>query len=152
VSDANSLSTGFICDANGCPSTLGNTTGSGRGWIVWADGPTAQCKYNGNTQYNSAANPGAAIIGQGPGWIEIQGTADFFGLLYAINRLNLGSPALLQWHGNGAVHGAVAADGNGSIDMCCSSKANFTFDANALGGLQVNGAAGIVQNTWRQIR
>jgi Tfp pilus assembly protein PilX len=152
ATDANSVSTGFTCDASGCPSTLGNTTGSGNGWIVWADGPTAQCKYTGNTQYNSAAHPGAAIIGQGPGWFEIQGSADFYGVFYAINRLNLASPALLQWHGNGAVHGAVAADGNGSIDMCCSSKANFTFDANALGGLQVNGAAGIVQNTWRQIQ
>jgi hypothetical protein len=150
--DSDSVSTGFTCTATGCPSDIGNTSGSGDGWIVWADGPTAQCKYNGSLQYNSSAKPGALVIGQGPGWIETTGTADYYGILYAVNRQNVSTPALIQWHGTGAVHGAVATDGNGTLDMCCSSHANFTFDANALGGVQVNGAAGIVQNTWRQLQ
>jgi hypothetical protein len=151
ATDSNVVSTGFTCDASGCPSDLGDTSGT-KGWIVWADGPTGQCKYNGNTQFNSSAHPGVAVIAQGPGWFEVTGTADFFGVLYAVNRQNVSSPALIQWHGNGSVHGAVAADRSGTLDMCCSSHANFTFDANALGGLQVNGSAGIVQNTWRQIQ
>jgi hypothetical protein len=151
ASDTNSLSPGFTCTAAGCPVEIGNTTGSGDGWIVWADGPTGQCKYNGGTNYNSLAKPGMLVIGQGPGWIEVTGNATFYGVLYAVNRQKVSTPALLQWHGNGSMVGAAASDFNGSIDMCCSSQADFTFDANALKGVKVNGTAGLAQNTWREL-
>jgi Tfp pilus assembly protein PilX len=147
--------TSGFCDASGCPSGLGNSAGTNPGWIVWLDGVSATCKYTGMETWNSAAHPGMVIVDHGaPSAIPqlyLGGTGNFYGILYAINSNNL-TADLIQLKGNGTIQGAVAVDGAGGVDFGNSNNTRLTFDPNITGKLSFNGAAGIVQNTWRQLQ
>jgi hypothetical protein len=61
------------------------------------------------------------------------------------------SGTVAEVHANGVIHGGVLVDGNGVFDAG-SSKENVIFDDNAYNAVKSYGTAGIIQNTWREIR
>jgi hypothetical protein len=135
-----------VARANGtyytsCPSSL-------TGDVVALDAGTS-CKYMGNTQHNSLANPGMAIVVSGK--IEFIGTTTYYGLVYHPNLSGSTDWDLVRVHGNAKVVGGVLVDGGGGIEAGSSGKLNISYSANAFLNINAFGTAGVVQNTWREI-
>ena len=137
-----------VARANGtyytsCPSSL-------TGDVVVLD-TGGECSFQGNTQHNSLANPGLLIIWSGS--IEFLGTTNFYGLIYHPNLSNSTDWDLVKVHGNSQVRGGVIVDGkHGGVSAGSSGQMNIKFDANAFNDINSFGTAGVVQNTWREIK
>jgi Tfp pilus assembly protein PilX len=127
-----------------CPSTL-------QGGVVFIDFPSYSqantCTYVGNATWNSATSPGLLIIRNGV--LSLGGTTTFYGLVYAPNP-SCTSDDLVETQGNTHIYGGVAIDCLGGLDVG-SSHENVTFDSSAFNNLKTTGAAGLVQNTWREL-
>jgi Tfp pilus assembly protein PilX len=130
-----------------CPSSLA-------GSVVFIDFPsyskTNQCMspaYTGNTTWNSPSSPGLLIIRNGV--LSLGGNTNFYGLIYAPNP-SCTSDDLVLTQGNTRVYGGVAIDCLGGLDVGTSQE-NVTFDSSAFNNLKTTGAAGLVQNTWREL-
>jgi Tfp pilus assembly protein PilX len=99
---------------------------------------------------NSPNKPGMLILERGT--ISVTAQTDFYGVIYA---LNAGSPPIagpvVTVHANGVIHGGVLVDGPGVVEVG-SSKSNVVYTPNAFTAVQSYGTAGVIQNTWREIR
>lgn len=116
------------------------------GHIVWIQ--AGNCSYTGNAQFNSAATPGVLVIESGS--VSFGGTTNFHGIVYAVNTL--GSPGwAVATQGNAQVTGGVLIDGTAGM-VAGSSGLNLEFDVNAYRAVTSYGSAGVVQNTWREVR
>jgi Tfp pilus assembly protein PilX len=128
----------------GCaPSLMGNQPGE----VVFMEDATG-CSWNANNVYNSAAKPGYVIIARGAIG-KINGTADFYGIIYHAN-LDDASANLITLTGNVSIFGSIVIDGRGGLSAG-SSKVNLVYDPNVFNGFKAFGTAGIVQNTFREI-
>jgi Tfp pilus assembly protein PilX len=120
-----------------CPATLPTTA-----TIIWID--SGNCAYTGN--FSSSAE--MLVINNGT--LDISGNVTFNGVIYAVNAQN-SSGTVVTVHGTGGVKGGVLIEGNGVFDVG-SSGGNLIFDDNAYKAVQSYGNAGMVQNTWREIK
>jgi len=127
--------------ASGCPSAAGLT-----GAVVYIE--NGNCVYNSNTQFNSPADPGLLLIARGS--LYLGGTTNFYGIIYHANEA-ASTGTVMQLQGNTAVTGGVLVDGSATT-IVGSSKLNIRLDPNAFDAVKSYGSAGIVQNTWREIR
>ncbi|MDQ1700850.1 MAG: hypothetical protein QOF57_102 [Frankiaceae bacterium] len=109
---------------------------------------TGNCVYTGSSVVNTQANPGMLIIATGS--MYLGGTMNFYGVLYAANLQNA-STNVVQMQGNAQVFGGILIEGNGVL-LNGSSKENVVFDDHAYNSVKAYGAAGIIQNTWREIK
>jgi Tfp pilus assembly protein PilX len=125
--------------------------GSLSGEVVVLDpGGSTTWKYTGNDQFNSPTNPGMVILLSGK--LELGGTVDYHGLIYHANLSNSADENLVVVHANAQLVGGVIVDGNGGVQAGSSGKLNIKFDPNAFTDVNAFGTAGVVQNTWREIR
>lgn len=116
--------------------------------IVFIDLATWQtCSYTGKNTWNSATAPGLLIIRNGI--LNMGGTNTYYGLIYNPNPTN-NTGYLVTTSGTGLIYGGIAVDGPGGVDIGASGL-NLVFLGNAGGGLKTTGAAGLVQNTWREL-
>ncbi len=142
--------------ASGCPASL---AGDVPGEIVFIeDAGAAGCTYQNNAIYNSPAKPGAVVIARG-GQIELRGTLQIYGLIYHANMQEtvdgIGGPpqVLLKLQGNAKVVGGMVIDGyRGGVEVGSSGQGQLIHSPNAGGALKTFGTAGIVQNSFREIR
>ena len=130
---------------NSCPTSLA-------GSVVFIDfqpsySASNQCTYTGTDTWNSAAAPGLVIIRNGI--LNLGGDTTFHGLIYAPNP-SCSSDFLVTTQGNTHIYGGVAIDCAGGLDVG-ESHENVTFDGNVFPPLKTTGAAGLVQNTWREL-
>lgn len=125
----------------GCP-TAAQLTGS----VVYVEG--GACSYTSNTQFNSAGHPGLLIMASGT--LYLGGTTDFYGVIYHPNTAEAGG-VLVTTQGNAEVHGGVLIDGNGVLHAGASGT-NITLDLNGYSAVKSYGSAGVIQNTWREIK
>ena len=99
---------------------------------------------------NSPTKPGMLILERGT--ISVTAQTDFYGVIYA---LNTGSPPItgpvVTVHANGVIHGGVLVDGPGVVEVG-SSKSNVVYTPNAFKAVESYGTAGVIQNTWREIK
>jgi hypothetical protein len=127
-----------------CPSTLS-------GGVVFIDFPSYSssntCTYTGTDTWNSPTSPGLVIIRNGV--LSLGGNTTFYGLVYAPNP-SCTTDDLVETQGNTHIFGGVAIDCLGGLDVG-SSHENVTFDSSAFNNLKTTGAAGLVQNTWREL-
>jgi hypothetical protein len=121
----------------GCPSSLS-------GAVVWVD----SCSMTSQGDVNSAAAPGILIWNSGV--LTFRGNGNFYGLIYHVNSAH-SSGTLVDIGGNATIYGAVVIDGNGGINTGSNGN-NVVIDDNAFNAVQSYGTAGIIQNTWREIR
>jgi hypothetical protein len=124
-----------------CPSNVANLTGA----TVWID--SGNCVYTANSDVNSQANPGTLFVN---GTINFGGTASFWGLIYGVNPNN-SSGTIVDVEGSATVQGGVIVDGNGTY-IAGSSALNIVYRPQAFDGVKTFGSAGIIQNTWREIK
>jgi hypothetical protein len=99
---------------------------------------------------NSADKPGMLILEKGT--ISVTAQTDFYGVVYA---LNAGSPPIsgpvVTVHADGVIHGGVLVDGPGVVEVG-SSKSNVVYNPNVFKAVESYGTAGVLQNTWREIK
>ena len=118
-----------------CPPTLPS------GDIIWIE--SGDC-----TATGGSGSATMLIINNGT--YSLNGNATFYGVVYAINAQN-SSGLVVSVHGNATITGGVLIDGNGTFDAG-SSKENLVFDDNAYGAVKSYGTAGMIQNTWRELK
>jgi hypothetical protein len=139
-----------VARANGtyytsCPANLTGDV------VVLDPGGANECHFQGNTAHNSLTNPGLLILASGK--VEFRGTTNYYGLVYHANLSNSSASDLVRVHGNAQVNGGVIVDGEqGGLEAGSSGKLNIKFNANAFNDINAFGTAGVVQNTWREIR
>jgi hypothetical protein len=93
------------------------------------------------------ANPGFLILTEGT--LELNGNAEFHGVIYARNPTNISYPeAVVVLGGTAQVFGGIDVDGNGGIELG-SSKANLIFEPKAILNLKAYAGATPTRNTFR---
>jgi Tfp pilus assembly protein PilX len=117
---------------------------SAAGAVVYVErGP---CSWRGNGVYNSPAKPGLLIMERG--LLEMK--EDYYGVIYHANLDNT-TAKIVDTSGNGHINGGVLVDGPGLLQVG-DSKENVIFDPNAFESVKSYGSAGVIQNTWREIK
>jgi len=124
----------------GCPTEAQLT-----GKVVWVE--SCSVSYKSNATFNSAANPGIVVWNSGT--VEFDGTSTFYGVVYHTNQGN-SSADLVVLRGGITIYGGVYVDGDGGVDVG-SNKVNISFLNSAFDLIGTYGAAGLVQNSWREI-
>jgi Tfp pilus assembly protein PilX len=126
-----------------CPASL-------TGKVVFVETTsTVNCDYDGG-DFNTATSPGIAIFTNAT--VALGGSkTTFYGVLYFRDPNPTGtSVTRLIMHANGTLQGGVEVDGNDGVEVG-SDKFNIIFDARAFTSLKTHGAAGLVQNSWREL-
>lgn len=146
ISDANrqQLKLRAIADGTyytGCPATLPSAA------VVYVE--SGDCVWQSNSVWNSLAAPGIVIMNSGT--ITMKGTADFWGVIYGVNAQG-SSGVVVSLQGSGTIHGGVFVDGNGIVSVGGTSNSNIIYEDTALNGIKAYGNAGLIQNTWREIK
>jgi hypothetical protein len=135
-----------------CPSTL-------TGAVVVVD-MTGNCSYTGSTAWNTQPDPGFLIFLRSTSTLTLSGNTTYNGVIY---HANMGDPPtlnsapqsnapLITAQGNTMINGGVIIDGPGRMNAGSSGKANVHFDDHGYDAVQSLAAAGIVQNSWREIQ
>jgi hypothetical protein len=147
ISTAKAESTYFTS----CPSTLAgnvvvvNTTGS--------------CTYTGSDIWNTQSDPGFLLFLNANSTLTLGGTTVYYGVIYHANEglpPTLGSSpqstgALISTQGNTLIQGGVIIDGPGRMNAG-ESGLNIKFDDHGYDSVKSLAAAGIIQNSWREIQ
>lgn len=125
-------------------ASCGNQPPSATGAVVYiASGP---CRWMGSETYNSAQAPGMLIMERG--LLEMK--EDYYGVVYHANLDNT-TAMVVDTSGNGHIFGGVLVDGLALLQVG-TSKDNISFDPNAFEAVKSYGSAGVIQNTWREIK
>jgi Tfp pilus assembly protein PilX len=124
-----------------CPATWPTGT------VVWIE--SGNCSYSSNTTINSQAQPGLLLVNNGT--LTLGGTGDYWGVIYCVNAQN-SNGVVLSLNGSGTLHGGVFADGNGIVSAGGTSNNNIKYEDSALSAVKGYGSAGLIQNTWREIK
>jgi hypothetical protein len=108
----------------------------------------------GNNRINSLTDPGYVIIQRGTLNLKSAGI-EYHGLIYMQNLMNYGSsdPYVIQMDGNPTIYGGIAVDGTGRVQIGSASgnEPSVVFKALAFRNFSATGAAGLIQNTWREL-
>lgn len=107
-----------------------------------------ECQFTANDVFNTGDEPGLLIWEQGT--LILGGGTVYHGLVYHLHTDTATQPAV-RMEGNAQVIGGVLIDGDGRIEIG-SSKKNVVFDERAHKSVRSYSTAGIIQNTWREIR
>jgi len=129
------------------------------GAVVYIKAAVGDCSYNINGSINSADSPGIIVVESSPTRFELRGNLHFYRLMYFMN-LPVGPPPdkiVLDMDGTIVVHGSIAIDGDGALRVGSSGEGgqgepNLSFDQSLFGQFKSYGTAGILQNSWREIR
>lgn len=141
----------------GCPSTL-------TGKLVVID-TIGDCSYQGNgtDTYNTEEDPGFLIMLRSGSSLSLSGSRTYFGIVYhanmgappALNSAPQSSGTLISVQGNARIRGGVIIDGPGRIQVGSSGnnpQVNVEFDDHGYDAVQSFAGAGIIQNSWREIK
>jgi hypothetical protein len=106
------------------------------------------CLYNGSDTINA----GMVILLNNDSSLSLSGSITFNGLIYHANKQVsiLQRNPLVSLTGNAIVRGGVIIDGNGAMFM--DGSALLKFDEAEFGQVQTTATAGIIQNTWRELK
>lgn len=128
--------------ATGCPPNL-------VGSVVYVETASGCPIYNNVAEINSAQAPGLLVVNSGS--IVLGGNSVYHGVVYGVNATNI-TGDVVATQGTSRIEGAVLLDGTTSVVRIGASGLNLSFDPNAFGAVRSYGAAGVVQNTFREIR
>jgi hypothetical protein len=127
------------------------------GEVVVVDA-SVNCSYTGSDVWNTQADPGFLIFLRATSTLTLGGTTTYNGIIY---HANMGAPPILGsatqstapliiTSGNTLINGGVIIDGLGQM-YAGESGMNIHFDDHGYDAVQSLAAAGIVQNSWREI-
>jgi Tfp pilus assembly protein PilX len=100
-------------------------------------------------QYNTLADPGMIIMKRG--FLKLTGSPTYYGLIVHLNQDNISGTRnpLVDVVGNWTIFGGVVIEGNGAFAI--TGSAVMQYAKSVFGSMKVTGAAGLVQNTWREL-
>ena len=123
--------------------------------------------------YNSAASPHFIFVENQAGGcsspaLKLSGSTVFFGVIYMVNKQNCGfNQTIMEIAAGGQLQGGVTVDGNARIEIGNASNTGncaivggsgtdtycptIKYDRLAFSSVTATGAAGLVQNTWREL-
>jgi hypothetical protein len=110
---------------------------------------SGNCTYTDSTVVNSATAPGIVLMNNGT--LHFGGKLIFHGVIYGINPLNING-TVVTVHANAEIHGGVMVDGDGRLVAGSNAWTNIKFVAGAFNAARSYGSAGIIQNTFREIK
>jgi type II secretory pathway pseudopilin PulG len=133
-----------------CPSSLAGN--------VVVVNTVGNCTYTGNSVWNTQPDPGFLIFLNANSSLTLGGNTIYYGIIY---HANAGSPptlgsapqsmaSLITTQGNTLINGGVIIDGPGRMDAG-ESGTNIRFDDHGYDAVRSLAAAGIIQNSWREI-
>jgi hypothetical protein len=129
----------------GCPASLEG--------VVWIAEGLSCGAYTGNTDINTAAKPGYVIVNSGS--LTFRGTQTYYGAVIHLNKSN-SSGTVVDINGDTCIKGTVLVEGPGTTLVGSSGNGcpdgNISYDPNAFAALKSIATAGIVQNSWRELR
>ena len=130
--------------ARGCPTSLEG--------VVWIAGGLS-CTYTGSGAVN-AAQPGYLITESGT--LTFRGTTIYYGVIINLNK-TASTGTVVDLNGDTCIKGAVLVDGPGTTTVGssgsgCPGGGNISYTPTAFGALKTIQTAGIVQNSWRELR
>jgi hypothetical protein len=108
------------------------------------------CSLSGNDTFYTNENYAMLILRNSDSSIEFGGSTTFNGVVYHAN-MSASSGVLVSTSGNAQINGGVLIDGAGQL-FVGQSGGNIKFVDRAFGSVQSIGTAGIVQNTWRELK
>jgi hypothetical protein len=150
--------TRFIATAKAGGTYYTSCPGSLAGEVVVVD-VSGNCSYTGNVTWNTQVDPGFVIFLRSSSSLTLGGTTTYNGIIYHANMgnpptLNSGPQSngpLITTSGNTLINGGVIIDGPGRM-LAGESGMNIHFDDHGYDAVQSLAAAGIVQNSWREIK
>jgi Tfp pilus assembly protein PilX len=127
-----------------------------------------------NGTFNTSAKPHFIIVdGLSPTTcsvpaLKLSGNTTYYGIIYMRNSQNCGfGQTIVEIAAGGQIQGGVAVDGLAKVDIGNASNSGncavtggsgtdvycptIKFDPVAFGSIAASGAAGLVQNTWREL-
>jgi hypothetical protein len=129
----------------GCPTSLAG--------VVWIAEGLRCGSFSGNSDINSPDKPGYVIVNSGA--LTFRGTQKYYGAVIHLNKDNSSGP-VVDINGDTCIKGTVLVDGAGTTLVGSSGQGcpdgNISYDPNAFGALKSIATAGIVQNSWRELR
>jgi Tfp pilus assembly protein PilX len=117
------------------------------GTIVYIE--SGNCSYTSNVTVNSSSQPGLLLLNNGT--LTLGGTGDYWGVIYCVNAQGSSGP-VLNLNGSGTLHGGVFVDGQGVVVAGGTSKNSIKYEESSLAAVKGYGSAGLIQNTWREIK
>jgi hypothetical protein len=132
---------------NHCPSPA-----EAAGFVV-VDAGNVTCNLGppdtGPAQYNTLADPGMIIMKRGV--LKLTGSPTYYGLIVHLNQDNISGARdpVVDVVGNWTIVGGVVIEGNGAFSI--TGSAIMRYQESVFGSMKVTGAAGLVQNTWREL-
>jgi hypothetical protein len=139
------MNNSYYDTTRGCPTSLAG--------VVWIAEGLRCGAFTGNGDINSADKPGYLIVNSGT--LTFRGTQKYYGAVIHLNKDNSSGTAV-DLNGDTCVKGTVLVDGPGTTVVGASGQGcpdgNISYDPNAFGALKSIATAGIVQNSWRELR
>jgi Tfp pilus assembly protein PilX len=137
-----------------CPPSNDVTAWTGHVIVMSTNNTIVNCTIQvGTTTINSQSDPGYIIIQRGT--LTFQSALTYYGLIYAQNLMNYGAsdPFVVDTGGNSTVYGGIAVDGFGNVNIGSASgnEPSVVFQPAAFNNFGATGAAGLIQNTWREL-
>jgi hypothetical protein len=130
----------------GCPTSIEG--------VVWIAG--LQCAdITGTADFNAPPKqPGFLVVDSGT--LRFRGTGTYYGVVIHLNK-SASSGTLVDLNGDTCIKGALLVDGPGMTTVGSSGKGcpdggNISYDPSAFGAIKSIASAGIVQNSWRELR
>jgi Tfp pilus assembly protein PilX len=116
------------------------------GRVVWLEG--ISCSFQGSGMYNSPEQPGFLVVNGGK--LELRGTVDFYGPIYAPNPLNSPDTAV-ELNGTATIYGGIIVDGQGKTVIGSSGKNQVVFDDSAFDAVRSLTSSSLVQSSFREL-
>jgi len=123
-----------------CPDSLA-------GAVVYVEN-AGGCTYTGNDVWNEENHPGVVILANST--LTLGGTVEYHGIIYNANPVD-STATLVRVQGNAVVDGGIHVNGMATTAIG-DSKVNLQIDLNAYNAVKSYGTAGIIQNTFREIK
>jgi hypothetical protein len=120
--------------------------------VVVFDVHVACGTYTGGSNFYSAAQPGMLILLNSDSSVTFGGGTTFHGVVYHANLPLPGSSnVLVSTNGGAQIHGGVLVDGPGTV-FAGNDGLNIKFAETGFGAVQSIATAGLVLNTWRELK
>jgi Tfp pilus assembly protein PilX len=137
-----------------CPSPTDVNAWTGHVIVMSTTNTILNCSIKtGTTTINSSSNPGYIIIQRGT--LDFQSALTYYGLIYMQNLMNYGSndPFVVSMSGNPTIYGGIAVDGFGKVQIgqASGNEPSVVFTPTPFRDFSATGAAGLIQNTWREL-
>jgi hypothetical protein len=123
-----------------CPSSF-------EGAVIFVE--NANCIINGNLRINEPPKPSGILV-FASGTVRVNGTLDFWGVIWMYNGQGQSDPYVFDARGNSRINGSLFIDGRGGFEA--GGNTRISYDANAVGTISGYGVTTRVKSSFRELK